>query len=309
MANKKSHDEFITDLIKVNPDIICLDQYINSGTSISFQHKLCGHIWIAAPNDILRGTGCPKCAKGYRLSHNEFIQRLFNVNPEITLLSEYKKTHDNVLVQHSCGYQWTAQPANLLSGKGCPKCAGVLRKTNYEFETALLAINPNIRCLEKYGNVKTKLLFIDDSCGHTWRTTPNSIIKSKTGCPICRESHGEREIRNWLLFHNISFVSQKKFDGCTNKSALPFDFYIEKYNTCIEFQGIQHYAPVEFFGGMNSLLSYKHCDNIKRRFCQENNIKLLTIKYNQDVDTILSETFQYQNPYSMSIKNMVLNTN
>lgn len=31
------------------------------------------------------------------------------------------------------------------------------------------------------------------------------------------------------------------------------DFFIEKYNTIIEYNGIQHYTPVEHFGGKIAL--------------------------------------------------------
>ena len=31
---------------------------------------------------------------------------------------------------------------------------------------------------------------------------------SNSGCPICKESKGEKEIRKYLLKNNINFISQ-----------------------------------------------------------------------------------------------------
>jgi hypothetical protein len=36
--------------------------YINNRTRTEFRCK-CGHVWLAAPINVVRGTGCPKCCK------------------------------------------------------------------------------------------------------------------------------------------------------------------------------------------------------------------------------------------------------
>ena len=60
---------------------------------------------------------------------------------------------------------------------------------------------------------------------------------------------------------------------------LPFDFYLPEYNACIEYQGQQHYTPIEVFKGESGFeLRQKH-DEMKRNFCIKNNIKLIEIPY------------------------------
>ena len=44
------------------------------------------------------------------------------------------------------------------------------------------------------------------------------------------------------------FESQKRFKDCKDKRQLPFDFYLPSYNVCIEYQGEQHYRPIDHFG-------------------------------------------------------------
>lgn len=60
---------------------------------------------------------------------------------------------------------------------------------------------------------------------------------------------------------------------------MKFDFYIPSKNLCIEFNGLQHYKPVDFFGGEFYYNEIIKRDKIKEEYCLSNNIKLLTIKY------------------------------
>ena len=72
---------------------------------------------------------------------------------------------------------------------------------------------------------------------------------------------------------------------------LPFDFYLKNLNICIEFNGKQHYEPIEYFGGINSLKSQIKRDLIKREYCYNNNIHLIIIKYDDDIYDILDNYF------------------
>ena len=66
--------------------------------------------------------------------------------------------------------------------------------------------------------------------------------------------------------------------------SLPFDFYLPIENICIEFNGLQHYKPIEYFGGEKEFEKRKINDKIKQDYCVENSIELITIKYNDDVE-------------------------
>ena len=45
------------------PEIIVVGEYKTAKIKILHKHKICGHEWLIAPTVILRGHGCPKCAK------------------------------------------------------------------------------------------------------------------------------------------------------------------------------------------------------------------------------------------------------
>lgn len=58
----KSNEKYIEELKSVHENRIdLLDEYYNSNTKINFKCCLCDNIWLANPNMILRGRGCPKC--------------------------------------------------------------------------------------------------------------------------------------------------------------------------------------------------------------------------------------------------------
>ncbi len=57
------------------------------------------------------------------------------------------------------------------------------------------------------------------------------------------------------------------------------DLYIPSLQTAIEFQGIQHYHPVEFFGGEEALSQRQQLDLQKKQLCEENNVHLVEWSY------------------------------
>ena len=110
-------------------------------------------------------------------------------------------------------------------------------------------------------------------------------------CPKCNSSRGETKIDKYLKDNNIKYESQKKFDECKYKNKIPFDFYLPDYNLCIEFDGVQHFEPVNKFGGEEALKINKEKDSIKNKFCKDNNIDLLRIHYTEinNITNIIKE--------------------
>ena len=108
-------------------------------------------------------------------------------------------------------------------------------------------------CDVKYVNAISKVEIICDKHG-TFNQTPNNHLSGK-GCPICRMSHGETQIRNYLSDRNIDFEIQFRFKDCRNKLPLPFDFYLPKHNLCIEYDGEQHFRENKIWKKFNYILN------------------------------------------------------
>ena len=59
------------------------------------------------------------------------------------------------------------------------------------------------------------------------------------------------------------------------------DLYIPSLRTAIEHQGVQHYHPVEFFGGEEALSQRQILDQQKRKLCEENQVRLVEWAYDK----------------------------
>ncbi|WP_209125444.1 hypothetical protein [Alkalihalobacillus sp. BA299] len=57
------------------------------------------------------------------------------------------------------------------------------------------------------------------------------------------------------------------------------DIYIPSLKIAIEYQGQQHYEPIEFFGGEEAFIYRKKMDQLKEKKCKDNGIKLILWKY------------------------------
>lgn len=57
------------------------------------------------------------------------------------------------------------------------------------------------------------------------------------------------------------------------------DMYIPSLRTAIEYQGIQHYLPVDFFGGEEALAQRQDLDAVKKQLCGENEVRLIEWPY------------------------------
>lgn len=61
------------------------------------------------------------------------------------------------------------------------------------------------------------------------------------------------------------------------------DIYIPTLKTGIEYQGIQHYMSIDYFGGEEAFLHRKKLDNIKREKCREKGVRLIEWNYNEEI--------------------------
>ena len=147
------------------------------------------------------------------------------------------------------------------------------------------------KVLSPYVNATEKIL-IDFNCGHKPHWITPAMLKSNQGCPVCDESKGEKAIRTYLEKNNIEFIQEYRFDDCKYKYTLPFDFYIPKYNLCIEFDGIQHFEARDYFG-KEIFEETRNRDKIKNKFCERNGISLLRIPYWEldNISKILDKKF------------------
>lgn len=118
-----TQEEYISKVYGINHNILVLGRYIKSNVPILHKCQIDGYEWMAKPNNILNGTGCPQCAGTMKKSHEEYISQVNKVNCMIKVLGKYINEYTKISHQClKCNYIWDASPSNILSGKGCPVC-------------------------------------------------------------------------------------------------------------------------------------------------------------------------------------------
>jgi len=156
--------------------------------------------------------------------------------------------------------------------------------------------------LVEYKNIKTKVKIICSIHG-IFEQTPNNHPRGN-GCPKCNDSKGENNIIQVLKKYKIDYIFQKRFKDCKNKYPLPFDFYLPKYNLCIEYEGKQHFEEIKYWGGIKRFKYIKQNDEIKNNYCKTHNIPLFRIAYFNNIENKLQELFN-----NMQIKEALLGNN
>lgn len=127
-------------------------------------------------------------------------------------------------------------------------------------------------------------------CGNLIIVAGHSLKRGSTQSCGCLKSQGEEKIIKLLQEMNINYEYQKKFETCKLKKCLSFDFYLPDYNILIEYDGKQHFEPVEYLGGQKRFEEQQQRDNFKNNWCKENNILLIRIPY-YDKDKINIQYF------------------
>lgn len=298
---RRSHNDFVDEMKSINPYIEIISEYKNHQTKVKCRCLVDDHIWYALPQSLLKGHGCPKCsaaeaAKRLTLTQDEFMDR-FNKfgDSNVKIIGKYDGYEVPILCSCKvCGNTWETKACNLLKSKGgtgCPNFRNhpgyisVTCKTLDKFISEMQNVNPDIKVVGEYINNKTPIEVECIKCQEKWCATPHSLL-SGSSCPYCctRKSHGEVIISSILSELKVNYKFQHIFPECRHIRALPFDFYLPDHNACIEFDGAQHYRPVNFGGcsdevAEENFISACKRDSIKNKFCEENDIILIRIPY------------------------------
>lgn len=296
---KKSNKKF--------PNLISFTkcEYIHSNTKVILICNICQHERLVKPNQHLSNKfHCPVCSyKTLRKKNKISLERIKYLFIDV---HNYKYQYDWATYVNSStkmriicpihGEFWQ-RPRYHKNGHGCLKCGTetVKKKTRFPFEIVLADFfeihqNNYIYYEDTYKNTDTKMKMKCKKCELIFHQSPD-VHKRGRGCPNCKIPIGENIISTFLTKNNIIFTTQQTFIKCVYKQKLHFDFYLPKHNICIEYDGIQHFKPINFFGGEESFKLQLLKDNTKTEYCKENNIRLVRIPYweKDNIEEILNK--------------------
>lgn len=256
-------------------------------------------VFEQVPEKHIRGSGCKKCHLDKQTYTNiEFIERCIqkhgfkydyslvkyvNCDTQVKIICPIHGEFEQTPYNHLKGECFSCSRKNIgnkkrLDGKDFIERASKIHNNKYDYSFV------------KYINVDTLIKIICPNHGE-FKQTPDKHLYANQGCPRCKSSKGENEIIIFFENNNIQYKHQKKFNNCKYKNILPFDFYLPKYNLCIEYDGKQHYESIKHFGGNEEFEKRKIKDKIKTKYCKKNGIKLIRIKYNENIEEKLNSLF------------------
>jgi len=133
---RKTHEEFVTQMKEINPDIEIIGVYVNKRTKIEVKCKKDGHIWFPVADSLIQGHGCPECRlrslpkfsrqnhlnAGHICNQDAFIKVMKEKNPTYTVIGTYFGNDKKIKMRCSKGHEWEAIANNLIRGAGCPHC-------------------------------------------------------------------------------------------------------------------------------------------------------------------------------------------
>lgn len=190
---RKSHEAFVEEVGNVNPNVIVIGKYTNMHAKVECECQF-GHRWFPFAMDVARGEGCPQCGLISRVSkrtksHEQFVEEVRNINPDITVVGTYKNSHTKIEFRCKEGHKWITTPDSVLSGCNCLTCANIQsslrqRKSQEQFVEEVRNLHPDITVVGEYVNSNTKIEFMC-SKGHVWKSAPSNLL-SGCSCPFCK---------------------------------------------------------------------------------------------------------------------------
>lgn len=283
--------------------------YINRDSLLKLKCNIHNHSFVQNGDSFIKGfTGCYECMINGIFSDNNRKEKIKNnnINKRVSLqdkfikrankLHNFKYNYDKVVyvtaktkVTITCPVHGDFEqiPDGHSQGFGCYKCVADTLKQLYVWDKQTFMnkflesdsskqfdiINFN------YENAHSKVKVKCKTCGLISTTQFHLLADNKKGCLKCNASSGEKNIQYFLDKLEINYIREYKVK--INNKNMRFDFYLSEYNTCIEYDGEQHFRAVggTKFGGEKEFLNRQKNDKSKNDFCFINNIKLIRIPY------------------------------
>lgn len=233
-------------------------------------------------------------------------------------MDKYAETHEVFWkCRCSCGKFKSVRTYDLTHGKtmscGCLRNEKIREAVGNKLQGQrfgkLLVLEQVESIIENSGMVRTAWKCKCD-CGNIITVKTINLKSGDTRSCGCSHSKGETIIEKILRENNIKYSQQYVFSELTslNGGNLKFDFAVfnsdNSLRYLIEFNGIQHYEPIDFFGGEKQFKIQKQNDQKKISYCKENKIPLVIISYQEindiSFDYIERQVKQYEEIYGYS---------
>lgn len=270
--------------------IVISTEYIDNNNYLDFKCNMCGEIYHRPLRKMqeCKYKVCEKCqrqisAKNQAKSYDEVCYAFKECGYNV-LDNEYKNNSTPIECEDKYGYRYKISLQNIKKGKS-PR----MFSFSSNFDDCYFNLNKFIsnnhlynKVVKVYDNGKAEFIC---ECGNKFKTDVYRFISGeKRRCEKCTKkiSGLELKVMNFLKENNVNFEYQYSYNDCKNKRLMPFDFYLNDYNTCIEVDGDQHFHCAFINEKEKALINLEKTqknDRKKEQYCLDNNINLIRIPY------------------------------
>jgi len=251
-----------------NEGICKSSSYTNNQTPLEWECKN-GHTWCASLGNVIsQKSWCPKCANVSRLciDNCHIIADIYGgqCKSEVYVNSKTAYTWECKM-----GHVWKTSYHEIKQGSWCPYCSG---KADHTIEDchALDNLQGGQFLSTEYSGNKVKYSW-ECSNNHTWKASYNTI-QGGSWCPCCKSISKKQKLLFDILkdifpVFNIEY-NFRGFEWLTsNKSGKKqeLDIYIADIKLAIEYDGLQHFKPIKYFGGKKAWENLKRLDKLKNK--------------------------------------------
>ena len=254
--------------------------------------------WTPLPINLLKGKGCPNCAGNAPKTDDKLVNEVQTLGKsEYDLLGTKRTKKDGLwlhLYHHVCHNDYWVRDYSFLAGYRCRFCQA--KQTGDRCRLSIKDLRKRVANVAdhsykyisgSYKNNRSRIFVEHTKCKTIYPTTWGALSQNSGLCPQCNATSGEQQVMAYLNQCGAYYMYGYLIPDLKDKQSLHFDFWLPDLNTAIEYDGKQHYEPIDLFGGEDGFKLRKKHDQMKDYYCKEHSIKLIRIPYNQKVDEIL----------------------
>jgi len=258
----------------------------------------CGRECIKTHSSLKYGTktngsnscGCIQKAAAKKTSTKKTGSLIGNRYNHLTVLGEAKSKYGKVhwICKCDCGKETIVSTSGLLSGhtKSCG-CYQDIVASDTHFINLSGRKYGMLTILERVENdpIGAPQYLCKCDCGNMKIIRGQSIVSGLTfSCGCLKSSVGEALIEDALIDMKIDYKCQVKFSDLKGLGQYPlsYDFGIyrnEKLIALIEYQGKQHFEPIDYFGGLDKFEKQQLHDELKKDYSKSIGVPLIEIPY------------------------------
>lgn len=265
----------------------------------------CGEVNVIVSTDYLRRSKCPSCgceAKKSRIEHNR-VNNIGEKYGRLTIVDIiWDANRSKAICKCDCGNDYIGVKSDIVNGH--TKSCGCLHSeitsiTNTKDWSGHISESGVKFIMQHHMNNKGQWVWECECpvCGNLFYELPAKVNNGHTTSCGCRiQSFGESYVCSLLEEMNVDFIPQYSFNDCKYINVLHFDFAIMKNGRLlglIEYDGKQHFEPIEFFGGQDGFKQSQRRDEIKNAYCTAHEIPLLRLPYTLSMKEIKEKLYEY----------------